>query len=145
MVSYRKKRRLQLILIASTLVVLAAVLIGFGFREGISFFRTPSEVLANEPNFNEMFRVGGLVEEGSIKIVGSMIEFRIKDNQGSIQVIYNGILPDLFAENQGTIALGTYDGTTFQAVEVLARHEEKYVPKEVIEAMKNKGIYRPEN
>ncbi|MCY4444844.1 MAG: cytochrome c maturation protein CcmE [Rhodobacteraceae bacterium] len=145
MPSYQKKRRIQLIGIAAILVIFASVLIGYGFREGISFFRTPSEIIMNNPDPREVFRVGGLVAEDSIESVGSMVTFRIKDADSSISVQYTGILPDLFAENQGAIALGTFDGETFQATEVLARHDEKYIPKEVVDALKEKGIYQPVN
>ena len=143
MPSFKKKRRVQFIAFLSVLLAIASVLIGYGLREGISFFRTPAEVLADHPDPREVFRVGGLVEKDSVERVSSTVSFRLTDGTESLPITYTGILPDLFAEEQGAIALGTFDGFVFRATEVLARHDEKYIPKEVIDAMEDKGILQP--
>jgi cytochrome c-type biogenesis protein CcmE len=91
---------------------------------------------------NIKFRLGGLVENGSlIKSSGKKIYFKITDNENSITTSYEGILPDLFAENQGVIASGKYINGVFVAEEILAKHDESYLPKEVIEILKKDGTY----
>ena len=89
-----------------------------------------------------MFRIGGLVEEGSISRGQSeTVSFRVTDGGTSIPVNYTGILPDLFAENQGMVGQGRYINGTFEATEILAKHDESYMPAEVIQALKDQGVY----
>ena len=127
------------------LLFIASILVGFGMREGIEFFKSPSQVSINPPSLGERFRLGGLVEKNSIRRGNSeTIEFKITDNETSIVVLYTGVLPDLFEENQGAIALGFLqaDGK-FKATEILAKHDENYLPKEIVDTLKEEGVYVP--
>jgi cytochrome c-type biogenesis protein CcmE len=138
----KKQRRIQVIALAFVALALAAGLIGYAMRDGINFFRTPSEVAATPPGPDEVFRIGGLVEEGSVKRgAGTTVTFRVTDTNASVPVEFTGVLPDLFAEGQGMVALGQMKDGTFVASEVLAKHDETYMPKEVIEALKDQGVY----
>ena len=121
---------------------LSVALIGYGLRDGINYFRSPSQVLQDPPDPSEIFRIGGLIEEGSIvRGSGQIIKFIVTDTNARVQVEFNGILPDLFAENQGMIGTGNYINNTFQASEILAKHDEKYMPKEVVDMLKEQGVF----
>ena len=112
-------------------------------RDGINFFRSPSQVMSEPPQPNEVFRIGGLVEDGSVKRgVGTRVNFVVTDGGAAVPVTYDGVLPDLFEEGQGVVALGSYDGETFRASEILAKHDEEYMPKEVMDALKEQGVYQ---
>jgi cytochrome c-type biogenesis protein CcmE len=138
----KKQRRIQVIALAFVALALATGLIGYAMRDGINFFRTPSEVAATPPGPDEVFRIGGLVEEGSVtRGAGTTVTFRVTDTNASVPVEFTGVLPDLFAEGQGMVALGQMKDGTFVASEVLAKHDETYMPKEVIEALKDQGVY----
>lgn len=138
----KKKRRIQVIAIAVVALALSTGLIGYAMRDGINFFRSPSEVLASPPSASETFRIGGLVEEGSlVRGQGQAITFNVTDGNGVVPVTYSGILPDLFEENQGMIGTGKYINGTFEASEILAKHDETYMPKEVMDALKEQGVY----
>lgn len=138
----KKQRRIQVILIATVALALSAGLIGYAMRDGINFFRSPSEVLAEPPAATEVFRIGGLVLEGSlIRGQGEAITFSVTDGNGVVPVTYTGVLPDLFEENQGMIGTGRYINGTFEATEILAKHDETYMPKEVMDALKEQGVY----
>ncbi len=142
----RKKRRLQVIAAAVTLLALATVLIGYAARDGIQFFRNPSQIVKNQDIRDGVpFRMGGLVEEGSLIVHGLGVRFQVTDGSHRIPVTFTGILPDLFREGQGVVALGTLDSGTFVATEILAKHDENYMPKEVIESLREEGVYRPAN
>jgi cytochrome c-type biogenesis protein CcmE len=142
----KKQRRIQVILMAAVALVLATGLIGYGFRDGINFFRSPSDVVAEPPSATEVFRIGGLVEDGSLQRgQGETISFRVTDGGASVAVAYTGVLPDLFEENQGMVALGRYANGVFQATEILAKHDETYMPKEVVDALKEQGVYQAPN
>ncbi len=142
----RKKRRLQVIAAAVTLLALATVLIGYAARDGIQFFRSPSQIVTDQDIRDGVpFRLGGLVEEGSLIVHDLGIRFQVTDGSHRIPVTFAGILPDLFREGQGVVALGTLDSGTFVATEILAKHDENYMPKEVIESLKEDGVYRPAN
>lgn len=142
MIGHKKKRRMQLIVVGLTLLAAAAVLIGFGFRQGIQFYRSPSEIAASPPSGDELFRVGGLVEVDSlVKGEGETVHFTITDTAETIDVSYTGILPDLFGEGQGVVALGYLRENEFVASEILAKHDEEYMPKEVIDSLKAQGTY----
>lgn len=142
----KKQRRVQIIALAVVALVGATALIGYAMRDGINFFRSPSEVLSDPPRESETFRIGGLVVEGSIKRgEGTVVSFEVTDTNATVPVRYDGILPDLFAEGQGMIALGKMEGDTFIATEVLAKHDETYMPKEVVEALKEQGVYKDPN
>ncbi len=117
-------------------------MIGYGLRDGINFFRSPSEVIAEPPKETEGFRIGGLVAEGSIERgQGETIRFVVTDGGAEVPVTFTGILPDLFEENQGMIGTGSYVNGVFEATEILAKHDETYMPKEVIDALKEQGTY----
>jgi len=141
--SLGKTRRMQVIAAAALFLVSAVALIGYGMRDGINFFRSPSQVVEERPEPAEVFRLGGLVEEGSlITGEGGTIRFAVTDGAVSIPVTYSGIRPDLFEEGQGTIATGRYLNGVFEATGLLARHDETYMPKEVVDALKEQGVYR---
>ena len=138
----KKRRRIQIIVAAVLALAASSALIGIALQDGINFFRSPTQVLAEPPTETETFRIGGLVEEGSlIRGQGETITFRVTDNNASIAVAYTGVVPDLFKEGQGTVALGQYRDGVFQASEILAKHDEDYMPKEVIDALKEDGTY----
>jgi cytochrome c-type biogenesis protein CcmE len=119
------------------------VLIGYGLREGISYFKSPSELINSPPRPNQLIRVGGLVEGGSINMnAEGEISFLVTDQNKSIEVRYNGILPDLFSENQGVISSGYFVDGIFKADEILAKHDEKYMPIEVIDTLKSRVIIK---
>ncbi len=112
-------------------------------RDGINFFRSPSQVIAEPPEASEVFRIGGLVEEGSIiRGQGETLRFVVTDGGASVPVTYTGVLPDLFSENQGMVGTGRYVNGTFEASEILAKHDETYMPKEVVDALKEQGVYQ---
>ncbi|MGI3164520.1 cytochrome c maturation protein CcmE [Pseudooceanicola sp. 200-1SW] len=136
----KKKRRIQIIVLAFAALALSAGLIGYAFQDGINFFRSPSQVAEAPPGPEEVFRLGGLVEEGTLER-GEVIRFVVTDGGASVPVSFVGILPDLFAENQGMIGTGRYVNGVFEATEILAKHDENYMPKEVIDALKEQGVY----
>jgi cytochrome c-type biogenesis protein CcmE len=128
------------VLIGAGLVVLAAAvtLVLTAFQQNLVFFFTPSQVAANEAPVGKPFRIGGMVEEGSLKRGGDglTVHFKVTDTAKSVQVKYTGILPDLFKEGKGVVAQGRLgpDGV-FQASEVLAKHDENYMPPEAAHAL----------
>ena len=143
MKTLKKQRRIQIIVITFIALALSTALIGYAMRDGINFFRSPSEVLEQPPEKDEVFRIGGLVQENSlIKGTGTSINFIVTDGNKSVPVQYSGILPDLFAEGQGMIATGKYSDCKFIASEILAKHDENYMPKEVIDTLKEQGVYK---
>lgn len=138
----RKKRRVQVIILAFVALALSTALIGYAMRDGINFFRSPSQVTEAPPPPTEVFRIGGLVEEGSlVRGEGEFTRFVVTDGGASVPVSYTGILPDLFEEGQGVVGQGRYIDGTFEAIEILAKHDETYMPREVIEALKEQGVY----
>jgi cytochrome c-type biogenesis protein CcmE len=142
----KKQRRIQIIMAATAALTLSAGLIGYAMRDGINFFRPPSEIVDNPPPPTEVFRIGGLVEVGTlIRGGGETISFRVTDGGASIPVTYTGILPDLFGEGEGMVGTGRMIDGTFEATEILARHDETYMPAEVIEALEAQGVYRDPN
>jgi len=142
-VSLRKKRRVQLVAIGAVMLAVATVLVGYAMRDGIEFFRSPSQIVEEPPRADERFRLGGLVEEGSLtRGAGEEISFVVTDGGASQTVAFAGILPDLFREGQGVIATGTMRDGVFVASEVLARHDESYMPKEIADALKEQGHFR---
>ncbi len=139
----KKTRRIQIIVLAFAALGLSTGLIGYAMQDGIAFFRAPAQVLADPPGPAEVFRIGGLVEEGSLlRGQGKTVTFRVTDTAASVPVAFTGILPDLFAEGQGMVATGRYLGGTFEATEILAKHDESYMPKEVVDALKAQGVYK---
>ncbi|MBZ8119603.1 cytochrome c maturation protein CcmE [Roseovarius sp. LXJ103] len=143
MKSLKKQRRIQVISMLAVALVLSTALIGYAMRDGINFFRSPSEVIAAPPSPTEVFRIGGLVEEGTLRRgEGTTTFFNVTDGGASVAVTYTGVMPDLFGEGEGMVGMGSFDGTTFVATEILARHDEDYMPKEVVDALKAQGVYK---
>lgn len=148
----RRRRRLYLLGAAALVLALAVTLILNAFRDSLVFFYSPTEIAtrADIPR-DRMLRVGGLVEKGSVKRTGSQVRFSVTDTAHSITVIYDGILPDLFREGQGVVAQGRLSGSgtgtagaVFEAREVLAKHDETYMPREVADAIKKSGQWKPD-
>jgi cytochrome c-type biogenesis protein CcmE len=130
------------IAIMAVALVLSTVLIGYALRDGINFFRSPTQVVEDPPSSSEVFRIGGLVEVGSlVRGQGETIQFVVTDGGASIPAIYSGVLPDLFEENQGMVGTGRLINGVFEATEILAKHDENYMPTEVIDALKAQGVY----
>ena len=139
----KKTRRIQIILVAFVALGLSTALIGYAMKDGINFFRSPTQVSTMPPRPGEVFRLGGLVEVGSlVRDQGDVITFKVTDTKDTVPVSYRGVLPDLFAEGAGVIAMGQMQDGTFVATEILAKHDEKYMPKEVIDALKAQGVYK---
>ncbi|RPE71179.1 cytochrome c-type biogenesis protein CcmE [Pacificibacter maritimus] len=144
MKSLKKQRRIQIISVAVVALVLATALIGFAFKDGINLFRSPTQVVEDPPRKGEVFRIGGLVLEGSlVRGTGTAVTFSVTDTTTDIPVRFTGVLPDLFEENQGMIGTGTLQDGVFVASEILAKHDETYMPKEVVDALKDQGVFQP--
>jgi cytochrome c-type biogenesis protein CcmE len=140
----RKRRRVQIIVLAAAALLLSTAIIGYAMRDGINFFRSPSQLLADPPSPSEVFRLGGLVEEGSlVRGQGATITFRVTDGGASVPASYTGVPPDLFGEGEGMVGTGRWiDGVfVIEPGGLLARHDETYMPKEVIDALKEQGVY----
>ncbi|MEO9515387.1 MAG: cytochrome c maturation protein CcmE [Paracoccaceae bacterium] len=143
MKTLKKQRRIQIIIVTFVALGLSTGLIGYALKDGINFFRAPSQIVAEPPSPSETFRIGGLVEEGTlIRGDGETIRFSVTDGGASVPVTYTGVLPDLFGENEGMVGTGKYVNGVFQATEILAKHDETYMPKEVVDALKEQGVYR---
>ena len=139
----KKTRRIQIIVVAFLALGLSTALIGYAMKDGINFFRSPSQVSSMPPKAGEVFRLGGLVEVGSlVRGQGDVITFKITDTKDTIPVSFKGVLPDLFAEGAGVIAMGQMEDGIFVASDILAKHDEKYMPKEVIDALKAQGVFK---
>ena len=139
----RKYKRLTFVGIALLLFVTAAALILTAFEDSIVFFFSPTDILTQKPSPERRLRLGGLVEEGSVTKPGSAtVLFRVTDTARTVSVSYKGILPDLFREGQGIVAEGRYINDVFVADEVLAKHDENYMPPEVAEAIKKSGQWQ---
>ena len=142
MKNLKKQRRIQVIAVAVVALIASTALIGYAMRDGINFFRAPSQVIAERPGPSEVFRIGGLVEEGPlVRGESETISFNVTDGGASVPVTFKGVLPDLFEENQGMVGTGRYIDGVFQASEILAKHDETYMPKEVVDALKAQGVY----
>ena len=142
MKSLKKQRRIQIIAAASVALVLAAVLIGYGFQDGINLYRAPTQVFEEPPEAGEVFRLGGLVEDGTlVRGASETISFTVTDGAHTVPVRFTGVLPDLFQEGQGMIGTGAMEGDTFVASEILAKHDENYMPREVEDSLKATGVY----
>ena len=132
-----RKRRLILVTLVLLAAAVAAVFISMALQENINYLHTPSEVRSGKAPDAARFRLGGVVCEGSVaRTAGSLeVRFNITDRVRQVPVQFNGILPDMFKEGTSVIATGTMTGDTFSATEVLAKHDETYMPKEVADAM----------
>ncbi len=137
----RKGRRLMLIGLAGVVLIVAAGLILYALSDRIVFFNTPTEVADGKLPPGTRIRLGGMVEEGSLqKGADGKVSFVVTDGNGEVPVAYTGILPDLFREGQGVVTEGVLTpGRTLDADTVLAKHDERYMPKEVVDALKAQG------
>ncbi|UWQ55494.1 cytochrome c maturation protein CcmE [Leisingera caerulea] len=143
MKNLKKQRRIQVIAVAAVALIVATALIGYAMRDGINYFRSPSQVMEEPPKPTEVFRIGGLVAEGSLQRgQGKTVRFAVTDGGATVNVAYTGVLPDLFEENQGMVGTGRYVNGVFEATEILAKHDETYMPKEVMDALKEQGVYQ---
>ncbi|MBN9463150.1 MAG: cytochrome c maturation protein CcmE [Burkholderiales bacterium] len=137
-----RHKRMLWILVGLGALAVAATLVLNAFRSNMVFFFTPTQIVDGEAPRGKAFRIGGLVEPDSLKRVGdgTTVVFRVTDNAKTIEVAYTGILPDLFKEGRGVVAQGTLEADgTFKAREVLAKHDENYMPPEAAEALKRAG------
>ena len=140
----RKQRRLVLIGSSLGVLALAAVLVLSALKDSIVFFNSPTDVVENKVQPGSRIRLGGLVKPGTLQRGDQLaVRFEVTDGNRAIAVSYQGILPDLFREGQGVIAEGTLEpGGGFKADSVLAKHDEKYMPKEVADALKKQGHWK---
>jgi cytochrome c-type biogenesis protein CcmE len=140
----RKQQRLALILAGLAVLGLAAGLVLYALRDTIVFFYTPSELTEKHVRPGQRIRLGGLVENGSlVRGQGTSVSFVVTDKIKALPVTYSGQLPDLFREGQGVVAEGKLDASgTLIADTVLAKHDERYMPKEVADALKAKGVWQ---
>ena len=142
----RKQRRLTLIGAAGTVLAMAVGLILYALNDQIVFFQSPTDIANNELPDGQRIRLGGLVADGSVvRGENAEVHFAVTDTEESVNVRFVGLLPDLFREGQGIVAEGIMkpDGV-FHADTVLAKHDENYMPKEVAEALKGKGVWKGE-
>jgi cytochrome c-type biogenesis protein CcmE len=142
----RKQKRLTMILGGLSVLGVAAGIMLYALSGTITFFYTPSDLSEQNVAPGQRLRLGGLVEEGSwIRGEGTLSTFSVTDTIKTIKVTYNGQLPDLFREGQGVVAEGVIDGGgTFVADTVLAKHDENYMPKELADSLKEKGVWQHE-
>ena len=140
----RKPRRLVLIGSSLGVLALAAALVLSALKDSIVFFNSPSDVVEKKVQPGSRIRLGGLVKPGTLQRGDRLaVRFEVTDGNRAIAVSYQGILPDLFREGQGVIAEGTLEpGGGFKADSVLAKHDEKYMPKEVADALKKQGHWK---
>ena len=139
----RKKKRLALIATALSIFGVAIGLVLYSLSDSIVFFYGPSELVAKAPAPGTRLRIGGLVEKGSFKRDGEKVVFSVTDTKHAVPVSYSGLLPDLFREGQGAVVEGTVEANgTFLADSVLAKHDERYMPKEVADALKKSGVWK---
>ena len=141
----KKTRRIRMMMLGAVLLAASALLVSFAFRDAIVFFFSPTELLAEQRRPDQLLRVGGLVVTGSlVRGEGKTSSFEITDGNGTVAVIYSRTLPDLFAEGQGVVAEGYLRDGAFEATDVLAKHDENYIPREVVDALKAQGHWEAE-
>jgi len=138
-----RKRTLFTLLFIVTVIFLVSALVLYALRQNISLFYTPSQIAEGDAPLQHKIRIGGMVKKGSIirSRKGLEVEFDLTDFNQVVHVKFNGILPDLFREGQGVVAQGVLqDDTHFKAVQILAKHDENYMPPEVRSSLKNKDV-----
>jgi len=145
--SPKARRRLWVVAAAAPILALAVGLSLWAMRDSVTFFFSPSEVTAENAPAGRVVRLGGLVEAGSVEREGAgEVAFVVTDNLASTRIVYRGDLPDLFREGQGIVAQGAFlPDRTFRATQVLAKHDENYMPREVADRLKETGEWRPED
>ncbi|MBI1867740.1 MAG: cytochrome c maturation protein CcmE [Methylocystis sp.] len=141
----RKGKRLALIVGALAALAVATGLVLSALRDNIVFFYSPSELAQKHVAPGMRLRIGGLVKEGSLARDGRTVAFVVTDRTGELNVSYTGLLPDLFREGQGVVVDGALtNDATFRADSVLAKHDERYMPRDVAEALKKQGVWQGE-
>ena len=143
MAGLKKKRRIQLIGLLFVGLFSGLGAIYWAAPDAFQYFYSPSDIQAKQPADGKTIRIGGLVVEESIVQDGATITFRVTDGGAILPVTFTGIVPDLFTEGQGMIATGKLQNGVFHADEILAKHDEEYMPKEVADALKEQGVYKP--
>ncbi|MCQ4188426.1 cytochrome c maturation protein CcmE [Methylocystis suflitae] len=142
----RKGKRLTLIAGAMAILGLAAGLMLFALRDNIVFFYTPSELAKKQTASGARLRIGGLVKEGTVVRNGQDVNFTVTDKTSDLAVSYTGLLPDLFREGQGVVVDGVLQPSgAFRADSVLAKHDERYMPRDVADALKKQGVWQGES
>jgi len=143
----RRQRRLLLIGAGGAVLCVAVALVLFALKDSIVFFNSPTDVIEKHVASGTRIRLGGLVKAGSVtRGANFAVRFAVTDGNKEIPVAYSGALPDLFREGQGVIAEGAIDGSgVFEADTILAKHDEKYMPREVADALKKQGHWMGEN
>ena len=134
----RKQQRIYAVGLVLVGVIMAATLTLLALRDTVTFFYTPSDIVGPEPKYimpDRPFRLGGLVVYGTVEKEGKIVRFTVTDNMHDIPVVYEGIPPNLFREGQGIVATGTMNDGTFKATQLLAKHDENYMPPEVAKAL----------
>ncbi|HEY2070233.1 MAG TPA: cytochrome c maturation protein CcmE [Rhizomicrobium sp.] len=140
----RKRRRLYFAVALVAAAAAASALVVFGLRDNILYFYSPSDVTAKHVASGVDFRIGGLVQQHSVRRgPGATVHFTVTDGAKSVPVEFTGVLPDLFREGQGVVAMGALnENRQFVATEVLAKHDERYMPPEVVDALKRSGRWK---
>ncbi|MEX8498033.1 MAG: cytochrome c maturation protein CcmE [Leptothrix ochracea] len=131
-----RHKKMLIVLVILAAVGAAVALVMNAFRSNLVFFYSPSQMIAKEAPVGKTFRLGGLVVQGSVKREGIKVQFEVTDTVQKVPVVYEGILPDLFKEGKGVVAQGKLENDVFVAKEVLAKHDENYMPPEAAEALK---------
>ena len=145
---YGRKVKLRFFFILLIVVTLSLTifLILKSLEENVIYFKSPSEVKILSEKQQKKIRIGGMVKTDSISIVNKELSFVITDFKSEINVVYSGLIPNLFEEGKGVVAEGFLkDENFFSATKILAKHDENYIPKEVMETLKNQGLYKPSN
>lgn len=135
-----RRKRMAIALGIVAVVGAATALVLNAFQSNLVFFYTPTQIDAKEAPSGRTFRLGGLVVEGSVKRDGVRVAFEVTDTAKSVPVQFSGILPDLFKEGKGVVAQGQLENGVFQAKEVLAKHDENYMPPEAAQALKDAAV-----
>lgn len=138
-----KHQRLVFVLCGMAFLFTAAGLVLSNFNDNLVFFYSPSDLQSKPAAPGQKLRIGGLVEAGSLKQNGTIVTFSVTDLKHSVPVTYQGLLPALFREGQGTVAEGSFDDSgLFRATSILAKHDENYMPPEVAKALKDSGQWK---
>ena len=141
----RRQRRLVLIGMALGILGVAAALTLSALRDTIVFFHSPTEIAEKGIKPGTRIRIGGLVKDGTVRREGLEAKFEVTDGTRSLPVVFRGVLPDLFREGQGVVAEGALESAQlFRADTVLAKHDENYMPREVVDALKKQGVWKHE-
>ena len=137
-----KAKRLLVVVAIAALLGIAVMLVLGALRENIVFFYTPTDIASSGTKSGQRLRLGGLVKEGSVTIDGLKSVFTVTDGTADVTVLYDNALPSLFREGQGVVAEGSMDNGKFIATNVLAKHDENYMPAEVAEKLKSTGVWK---